>query len=142
LRPIISYKKTFCKPLIRIDIRPMKNRIPKLIFLIFTAWISVRMGISVYETWKKQDILKERQKELANIENENKRLKRELEDVQSPDFIDKEARNSLGLVKPGEVIVLMSTPVPTRPPTETSDTGKPDPDSAGSAWKKWWQLFY
>lgn len=41
------------------------------------------------------------------LEIKNKELKKRLAEVQSPDFIEKEVRNKLGLSKKGETVVVI-----------------------------------
>jgi cell division protein FtsB len=117
----------------------MNKRIFKVIFLIFSVWLLVKTSQSTYEIWKKRDIVAESKSELSQVEAENSRLKRELENVQSDEYVEKQARNILGLVKPGEIIVLLTTPVPTQkvdsyPKNTNIDSNLPN-------WKKWWKLF-
>lgn len=61
-------------------------------------------------------------------------LKQQLYFVNTPQFVENEAREKLGMVKPGEHIVLAP------PPTEDKPT-KPTIDTAPN-WEKWWKLFF
>jgi cell division protein FtsB len=118
----------------------MNKRVLKIIFLVFSLTLLVRMSQSTYEIWKKRDIVAVRKSELSAVEEENRKLKRELENVQSDEFVEKQARNTLGLVKPGEIVVLLTTPVPTpgiKPPLQTGSTAK-----NGPVWRQWLSLFY
>lgn len=45
---------------------------------------------------------------LYELEIKNKELKKKLSDIQSPEFIEKEARNKLGLSKKGETVVVIT----------------------------------
>lgn len=42
-----------------------------------------------------------------NLEVKNKELRKKLNEIQSPDFIEEQARNKLGLGKPGETVVII-----------------------------------
>ncbi len=61
-------------------------------------------------------------------------LKQQLYFVNTPQFVENEAREKLGMVKPGEHIVLAP------PPTENKPT-KPTIDNTPN-WEKWWKLFF
>jgi len=98
------------------------------------------MAWSTYDIWKRRYILGDRQAELARIEAENKHLKRELEDIQSPEFIEKEARNTLGLIKPGEVIVILTSPIAS-PTGNSSQFGLVAGEADQVGWKAWLKLF-
>lgn len=63
----------------------------------------------------------------------NQFLKQELYFVNTSQFIEQEAREKLGMVKPGEHIVL-APPQQTEIKTVAIDT---TPN-----WKKWWNLFF
>lgn len=47
------------------------------------------------------------------LEDENRQLQAELRRVQSDDFVEREARDKLGLVKPGDVPFVVHYPTPT-----------------------------
>lgn len=96
----------------------------------------VTLSESIWSVWQKGDVVRERQAELARIESENKALRKQLAQAQSPDFIEREARDKLGLTKPGESVVLM--PPATAAAKMLEDIGrKPVPN-----WQQWWRLFF
>jgi cell division protein FtsB len=92
---------------------------------------------SIYGLWRRRDIVKERALVLAQTEAENKRLKEDLVQVESPGFVEQEARNKLGLVKEGEKVVLLpqQSSVNGSQLTEKKDENLPN-------WKQWWKLFF
>lgn len=118
-----------------------KKRLIRFIILIITIWIAIRLAYTTYDVWKRRDVVKERQTELNRATTENSNLKRQLEEIQSPDFIEKEARDKLGLVKSGESIVLLSTPIPTGKPLDMGNTSTKS-DSLIPIWKQWWKIFF
>lgn len=62
---------------------------------------------SIYDLWKKQDLITSAQKGLEAEKAENARLKRELTVADDPIFIEKAARDKLFLVQPGEAEVVL-----------------------------------
>jgi len=77
---------------------------------------------------------------LAKIEKDNEDLKNQIAQAQSPDFIETEIRNKLGLAKSGEAIVVLPDAAILRQltpqPSQEADV-LPDPN-----WKKWLKLFF
>ena len=62
---------------------------------------------SIYDLWNKQDVVENARVELEKEKQENAELKAQLAYVKSDEFIEKEARNRLFLVKPGESEVII-----------------------------------
>lgn len=61
-------------------------------------------------------------------------LKQQLYFSKTPEFIENEAREKLGMVKPGEYIVLA-------PPPKKDEKKSVVIDNSPN-WKKWWNLFF
>lgn len=72
------------------------------------------------------------------LEKRNKELKKELQDAQSPQFIEEKARNKLGLGKVGETIVII--------PDEKIKQILGASNSAAIIrlpnWLGWWKVFF
>lgn len=62
---------------------------------------------SIYDLWKKQDLVVSAKDELNKEKQKNQELKAQLVYVQSDEFIEEEARNKLFMVKPGESDVIV-----------------------------------
>jgi cell division protein FtsB len=87
---------------------------------------------SIYDIWQKKDFLTEAEKELSFQKQENQRLKSQLSYSKTEEFIEKEARNKLFMVKRGEQRVLIS-----------KESEKPQEEKTNdSNWKQWWNLFF
>lgn len=72
---------------------------------------------------------------LQALEAENRQLRERLERLNDPDYVEKLAREQLGLVKPGEVSYVVVPPAPS-----TSTTAAP-PAESRSLWQRigdWW----
>lgn len=107
------------------------------IFLTIIFSISLARGVSRVRLVK--DEIAKRQAEVAKMERDNEILKEELAKVQSPQYIEKEIRNKLGLVKTGEIIVVLPEPEVVKslaPTIPEDDIAPPDPN-----WKRWLRLF-
>src|SRR3989344_3437338 len=88
------------------------------------------------------------QKRLAEVKNEvgliiqeKEKIQSEVEKKQSLDYLEREARDRLNFIRPGERIVIL-------PPPEGNDSGIQDPlvklelalEDKSSNWQKWWAL--
>jgi cell division protein FtsB len=76
---------------------------------------------------------------VEKMKEENTALQAQITQIQSPEFIEGQIRNKLGLVKPGEAIVILpdaETLKKLAPQMPIEENTLPDPN-----WKKWEKLF-
>jgi len=89
--------------------------------------------MNVWKLYKAGDKVEVARRELADAQAEQERLKTQLEYVQSDEFVEREAREKLGLGKPGETVVIVPTP------GRVQDSGFKIQDEPN--WRKWWRLY-
>lgn len=106
--------------------------------ILVSAILVVNLSRSIWDGWRRRDILTEREAALQRLTEENKRLQAELEYAQSPAFIEREARNRLGLGREGEAVVLLPND---KLQTANESTGEKTHENLPN-WKKWWTLFF
>jgi hypothetical protein len=87
--------------------KPIWKKIISFGIPIIGLFFAVQSIVSVYSLWKRGDVIDERELILLALEKEQTELKNEYSDSFTQSFIEKEARNKLGLVKPGETIVYL-----------------------------------
>ncbi|MBS6610238.1 MULTISPECIES: septum formation initiator family protein [Peptoniphilus] len=75
-----------------------------IIILISALYGSVKIGKSISLKKQKLEIISENNREISNLKLEIDNLNSELENSSSTDFIEKVAREELGMVKPREVV--------------------------------------
>lgn len=112
----------------------MKVKKNKLLYWILVGVMgvfTVRLGGSVWRLWKAGERIKQAETDVRKQEAENQDLKKRLVEVQSPEFIEKEAREKLGLGKPGEEIVVLP-----KVPIVPVILAVPE-----SNWRKWWKVY-
>jgi cell division protein FtsB len=90
---------------------------------------------SVLRLMGRKSILKTKQEELLRLQKDQEALQNKLTLAQSPEFIEKEAREKLNLGKIGETIVLIEE-------GEVQAQTKEKEKIAMPNWKKWWNLFF
>lgn len=107
-------------------------------FVIIILLITINNLIhSIYAIWQKQDLIVQAQKNLVVEKNENQKLKKDIAQVNKPQFIESEARDKLLLAKPGEGIVIL--------PKNELSTSSPRSQKVIDKrpnWQKWWELFF
>ncbi|MDO8583116.1 MAG: septum formation initiator family protein [bacterium] len=105
-----------------------------LVLIVFTLLIIINNLVrSIYDIWQKKDFVSEAQRELDFQKQENQRLKSQLSYSQTSEFIEKEARDKLFMVKQGEKRVL----IPKEQEKLAQDKGENLPN-----WQQWWNLFF
>ena len=95
--------------------------------------IMVRLGGNVWRLWKAGERIKQAEADVQKQTQENEELKTRLAQVESPEFIEKEAREKLGLGEPGETIVVL-------PKTEEPSFAEASEGQAPN-WRRWWKLY-
>lgn len=112
----------------------------KIVFfaiIIISIFVINNFIHSIYNLWQKNDLLVRAKKDLENEKKENEELKRRLEEVKEPSFVEEEARNKLFLAKPGEGIVILPTDV-----LSSTSSNQRTPEDTRSNWQKWWDTFF
>lgn len=111
----------------------VKNKVVYWGLVLTMGIFMMRLGGSVWRLWKAGERIKLAELEVRSQESENQKLKKRLAEVQSPEFIEKEAREKLGLGKEGETIVVL--------PSQESGARSQEPGASGPNWRKWWKMY-
>lgn len=104
-----------------------------LIIVILLVIIKNIVG-SIISLRQNSHIVTELQQQEESEKQKRQFLKQQLYYVNTPQFVESQAREKLGMVKPGEHVVLA-------PPTATSESLIISVDNSPN-WKKWWNLFF
>lgn len=111
----------------------------KRVIFILVVTIGVYLIINLLNTtatlWQRQSEVTRAQEELDKLKKENKDLSSQLEYSQTQEFLEKEARDKLGLVMPEEKQVFIEEEVVLATPA----AGKKN--SWFENLKSWWGLF-
>lgn len=104
-----------------------------LLFLLSIAFVGniIRTTTSLSG---EDNIIKEAKDKLQKVTDENQNLKRQLAQVGSQEFIEKEARNKLNLGKEGEIVLILPSISPFLTPP-------PIPADSSPNWQKWMKIF-
>lgn len=113
--------------------------IRRLVMLAFTCvgiYIIISLSQSVYALWTKRGYFESLKADLEQKQAENERLKEKLKFVQTPAFVEQEARNKFSLQRPGEVVVVIPDAL-----QSASVSTSPSP-TAIPYWQEWSGLFF
>ncbi len=116
---------------------PLK-KIVFFVFIAFSLFIINDLTHSIYNLWQKRDLIDRARRTLNTEKKKNDEFKRKLKDVAQPQFIEKEARDKLFLVKPGEGIVVVE---PTIYMQASGSSAEKLMDRQPN-WKQWWEAFF
>lgn len=113
----------------------MIKRLITFFVVIISFIFIVQISRSIYSLWQKGSLITEQEAILRQKQAENNKLKQKLSDVESPEFIEKEAREKLNLQKEGEVVVVLPKNLPQAGTATSVSQNLPN-------WQKWWQLLF
>ena len=121
----------------------MKQKLVNIIGLIASIVIFLILTSSLIKSLKRiaegRALVRRNEAKLEKIRKENEKLEEQLKIIQSDEFVEKQLRNKLGLVKEGEIVVVLPeadivkklSPII---PEEEEVKAKPN-------WQKWIELF-
>lgn len=83
---------------------------PSVVLLLILGFIFYSFGGQVVEMYNVQHELKNIKEQMEEVKTKNTELRKQIELLNSDSYIEREAREKLGLVKPGEKIILEAKP--------------------------------
>lgn len=111
----------------------IKRPIVRLIIVVVSLVVCLSAGGTVLGLLKRKDLVIKRQRELDRITKENESLQSRLEETREDAYVERIARDKLGLVKEGETIVIVSQ--------QDAGGGEQDVASDLANWRQWWEVF-
>lgn len=93
--------------------RPKKRGIPsfaKIFFSISILYLIFSFSMGGYQVWKLKQQINALQEEQKILLQQQQSLRKDMESLNDPEIIERIARESLGMVKPGETIVFPAVP--------------------------------
>jgi cell division protein FtsB len=133
------------------ETKSIRNKIRKyivLFILLLGTIISLRLMFSIIDTWNKYTIVSRQTDTYVSLTEEQKTLQDKLKYVLSPAFIEKTARESLGLSKPGEIIVQIDSSktennhfANNQEQSNETTPSATNKNIESTMWKKWLDIF-
>lgn len=112
-------------------------------FLVLSFFLFYNIFRSIQITGAKLEILNRAEKEVDSLRVENIRLILEKDTVQSPDYIETEARNRLNYSKDGEILFIIPDSVLelAKEELEVIISGEKGGVEEKEIWKQWYDFF-
>ena len=90
-------------------IRPTQDTITwkHIVALIVSVVVLFSLTRNVWRTWNKRNVVTQREIELERIQKRHDELAQTLQEAETDGYVEKEAREKLGLSKPHERIVVI-----------------------------------
>lgn len=116
----------------------MVKKIFYIIIVIIGVYLIINLGSNITNLWQRQEEVGMTRQELETLKKENKDLKAQSEYFQTPEFLEREAREKLGLVRPGEKQVIIEEGL-----LKATEEAKPqESQNFWRNWEKWLKLFF
>ena len=82
-----------------------------VICLILVIWTAFHFAKNAYRNYQLNQQILTLQKEIEALRLRGAQLEEEIENWRSPEYVERVAREELGLVKPGETVYILSQPL-------------------------------
>ena len=109
----------------------------RALLLIFLLIAVISLSQNIINLINRGLVFEQEKTDLEALKKEKQRLEAEFDYMKTNEFLEREARDNLGLVRKGETVVIL--------PSE-SDNGRDKVQQGNnrgtSNWKQWWQLFF
>jgi cell division protein FtsB len=114
----------------------MKKKVVLVAIFIFTLWLIFSVSRQVYSLFKAGKRVSSAEQTLTQLEQEKEKLQKELAYRESNEFIEKEARDRLGLAKEGETIAILPKKLQDQSQSKTPE------QSQTSNFSRWFQRLF
>ena len=114
-----------------------RKNLTYLTLSLITLAVLFNLCNSIINTYRSNHRLARLKKEVEQSEEKITALKKQLEEQESDDFIEEQARNKLNLIKPGEKTVILGEKDERDPATSVATT-----TTCETNWEKWKYLFF
>lgn len=106
------------------DIGYRANKTLIIIFVILLSFVAVKGAISCFELKAQQ---KEVEQKYASLLSEKEELEETLKYINTPEYVEKTARDMLKMVMPGEILYVLKDEDTSRSSGKDENTGNPAP---------------
>ncbi|HKZ34300.1 MAG TPA: septum formation initiator family protein [Patescibacteria group bacterium] len=84
-----------------------RKRLISILFLFIGIFLLGNLAQGIFDAWRGRERIQKMKQDLQEIAKENETLQQEVQYYQSEEFVEKEAREKLNLVKPGETVIIV-----------------------------------
>jgi len=108
------------------------------VVILLSLVLAYNLITQIIDSVKSGDRLSQAADNVYKLEAKNKELKKKLSEVQSPEFIEQQARDKLGLGRPGETMVI----IPDEKLKEVMGASQPAQQIRLPNWLGWLRVFF
>ncbi len=119
----------------------LRSRWFLILGLLLVGYSFFVLGKMVWQNYKVNQQIKSLESEIANIENENQKLSDLIAYFQTETFKEKEAREKLGLVKPGEKVLVFPQNEKNEEQFAINNKSTEETEKIPN-YQKWWNFFF
>lgn len=112
----------------------MKNRFIRTGAFILGIFLVINLTRSLIDLWQKGGLLDKEEERFAKVRLENEELNKEFARLQTPEYIEREARDKLGLAREGEAVVIIPPTAGNQSNTLKETNSK---EVAKPIWQQW-----
>ena len=116
-----------------------KKKILRLLVLALGLYLVVSLVQQIVSLWRAEEKIRIAQEKAKEARKENEQLVEELKYVQSDEFVEKEARDKLGMGKEGETIVVLPQDLIEKEVDQVRKEQQ-EPEKIPS-WRQWKEVF-
>ena len=118
-------------------------RIGLIVGFFVVAYMLYNLTVSIYDNYQIEQHIAEFEKKNTELESENKEKLEDLQYFTSDEYIEKVAKQNLGLIKPGEkVIIIPEDDLVVLTQSEDTAALAEELRASWSTPKKWWKFFF
>ncbi|MBI2029492.1 septum formation initiator family protein [Candidatus Gottesmanbacteria bacterium] len=94
----------------------MKTKAIRIFTLILGVFLVISLVRSIADLWQKGSLFEKEEQRFAKARLDHEQLLSEYDKIQSPQYVEQQARDKLGLTKEGEVVVVLPQKPEAKPP--------------------------
>src|SRR3989344_887004 len=112
-----------------------RKRLISILFLFIGIFLLGNLAQGIFDAWRGRERIQKMRQDLQEIARENETLQQEIQYYQSDEFVEKEAREKLNLVRPGETVIIVPEEALKKEESERIKQTRAEP-----VWSQWTAL--
>jgi len=112
-----------------------RKRLISILFLLIGIFLLGNLAQGIFDAWRGRERIQKMRQDLQEIARENETLQQEIQYYQSDEFVEKEAREKLNLVRPGETVIIVPEEALKKEESERIKQTRAEP-----VWSQWTAL--
>jgi len=113
----------------------------KVVFFLLAVFLALSLVRNIQKIRNANEKIDNAEKKLEDLNKESLLLQKKLKEVESTNFIEKEARDKLGLAKEGEIVLILPEDEVLRKLSPKDINGE-EIMLTEENWKEWFKLFF